>query len=62
MPLNVPQSLTPGEVYSIVAWLLHQNGIIPATMVIDGPTLLTVKMPNRDGFVPDPRPDVSLRP
>lgn len=62
MPLNAPQSLTPEEVYSIVAWLLHQNGIIPATMVIDGQTLLTVKMPNRDGFVPDPRPDVSLRP
>ncbi len=62
MPLNAPQSLTPEEVYSVVAWLLHQNGIIPATMVIDGPTLLPVKMPNRDGFVPDPRPDVSLRP
>ncbi len=58
MPLNAPQSLVPDEVYSVVAWLLHQNGIIPATMVIDGQTLPTVKMPNRDGFVPDPRPDV----
>lgn len=58
MPMTAPQSLTPDEVYSVVAWLLHQNGIIPATMVIDGQTLPTVKMPNRDGFVPDPRPDV----
>ncbi len=59
MPLNAPQSLVPNEVYSVVAWLLHQNGIIPANMVIDAQTLPAVKMPNRDGFVPDPRPDVS---
>ena len=58
MPLTAPQSLVPDEVYSLVAWLLHQNGIIPATMVIDTQTLPTVKMPNRDGFVSDPRPDV----
>ena len=58
MPLNAPQSLTPDEVYSLVAWLLHQNAIIPATIVIDAQTLATVKMPNRDGFVLDPRPDV----
>ena len=25
---------------------------------MDAPTLPQVKMPNRDGFVPDPRPDV----
>lgn len=30
MPLNAPRSLTPEEVYGVVAWLLHQNGIIPA--------------------------------
>lgn len=28
MPLNAPQSLTADEVYALVAWLLHQNGII----------------------------------
>ena len=59
MPLTAPQSLTPEEVYSIVAWLLHQNGIIPADMIIDAQTLPAVKMPNRGGFVSDPRPDVS---
>lgn len=58
MPLNAPQSLVSDEVYSVVAWLLHQNGIIPASMVIDAQMLPTVKMPNRDGFVPDPRPGV----
>jgi len=40
------------------AWLLFQNQIIPADQVIDAKSLPQVKMPNRDGFVPDPRPDV----
>lgn len=61
MPLNAPQSLTPDEVYAVVAWLLHQNGIIPADAAIDAQTLPTVKMPNREGFVSDPRPDVLSR-
>ena len=58
MPLTVPQSLTPEEVYSIVAWLLHQNGIVPKDAVMDARTLPSVRMPNREGFVADPRPDV----
>lgn len=61
MPLNAPQSLTPDEVYAVVAWLLHQNGIIPADAVIDAQTLPRVTMPNRAGFVSDPRPDVPFR-
>jgi cytochrome c len=61
MPLNAPQSLTPNEVYAVVAWLLYQDGVIPADAVIDAQTLPTVKMPNREGFVPDPRPDVPVR-
>ncbi|CAI4031735.1 MULTISPECIES: c-type cytochrome [Nitrospira] len=61
MPFTAPQSLTADEVYSLVAWLLHQNGIIPATMVVDAQTLPNVTMPNRDGFVADPRPDVESR-
>ena len=59
MPLNTPQSLTPEEVYSVVAWLLHRNGVILADAVIDAQTLPAVKMPNRDGFVSDPRLDIS---
>jgi cytochrome c len=58
MPLNAPQSLTSNEVYSVIAWLLFQNRIIPEAAVIDARTLPLVQMPNRDGFVPDPRPDV----
>ena len=58
MPFNAPQSLTPDEVYSVIAWLLFQNQIIAEDAVMDAQTLPKVEMPNRNGFVPDPRPDV----
>jgi cytochrome c len=58
MPFDAPQSLTADEVYAITAWLLHQNGIIQENAVMDAGTLPAVQMPNRHGFVPDPRPDV----
>lgn len=61
MPFTAPQSLTPDEVYSLVAWLLYQNGIIEKDAVMDARTLPTIRMPNRDGFVADPRPDVPVR-
>ena len=50
--------LTPDEVYAVTAYLLHRNGIIGENDVMDAKTLPLVKMPNRDGFVPDSRPDV----
>ena len=61
MPITAPQSLMPDEVYALVAWLLHENGIIPSDAVMDATTLPAVTMPNRDGFVPDPRPDAASR-
>jgi S-disulfanyl-L-cysteine oxidoreductase SoxD len=57
-PFNQPGSLTDDEVYALTAWLLFKNKIIVADQVIDAETLPKVQMPNRDGFVPDPRPDV----
>ncbi len=59
MPFTAPQSLSPEEVYSIVAWLLYQNGIIAEDTVLDAQSLPDISMPNRRGFLPDPRPDVS---
>lgn len=58
MPYNAPQSLTPDQVYAVTAYLLHLNGIVGADAVLDAATLAKVKMPNRDGFTPDPRPDI----
>jgi cytochrome c len=61
MPYTAPQSLTPDEMYSVVAWLLFQNGIVTGDAVLDATTLLAVRMPNRNGFVSDPRPDTERR-
>ena len=57
-PFDEPGSLTPNQMYAVTAYLLHLNGIIGEQDVMDTQTLPLVKMPNRDGFVPDPRPDV----
>jgi cytochrome c len=58
MPFDAPQSLTADEVYSVTAWLLFQNKIIAEDMVLDAQALPKIHMPNRNGFVVDPRPDV----
>jgi len=59
MPYNAPKSLTADEVYAVSAYLLHLNGIVPADTVLDAASLAAVRMPNRDGFVSDTRPDTS---
>ena len=58
MPFDQPGLLKPPEVYAVVAYILNLNGIIGNDQVMDAKSLPKVKMPNRDGFVPDPRPDV----
>jgi cytochrome c len=60
MPFDQPGLLKPEEVYAVVAYILNLNGIIAEDVVMNASTLPTVKMPNRDGFVADPRPDVGL--
>lgn len=44
----------------MTAYLLYLNGIIGEHDIMDARTLLLIKMPNRDGFVPDPRPDIGM--
>jgi mono/diheme cytochrome c family protein len=57
MPLNAPQSLTNDEVYAVSAYVLNLNGLVPDNATLDAKSLAAVKMPNRNGFVQDPRPD-----
>jgi mono/diheme cytochrome c family protein len=52
MPATKPGSLSPDEVYALVAFLFYQNGIIQEGDVMDAKSLPKVQMPNRDGFVP----------
>ena len=61
MPYDQPGTLQPDEIYSAVAFLLNANGIIGENDEINATTLPKVKMPNRDGFVPDARPDVKSK-
>jgi len=58
MPPNAPGSLQPAEVYSLVAYLLNANDIISGDASMDSRTLPRVVMPNVNGFIADPRPDV----
>src|SRR5207244_2427993 len=58
MPFDRPGLLQPSEVYAAVAYVLNLNEIIDEKQVMDAASLPKVKMPNRDGFVPDARPDV----
>ena len=55
MPLAAPGSLTPDEVYELVAFLLWRNEIITDTAVMNAQTLPRVVMPARDRFVVDNR-------
>lgn len=58
MPLNAPQSLSNDEVYAVSAYVLHMNGLLAEDAKLDAKSLAAIKMPNRDGFVSDTRPDV----
>ncbi len=52
MPFNVPQSLSPDQVYAVTAYVLHLNGIVPEDATMDAASLPKVLMPNKDGFMP----------
>lgn len=58
MPMGAAQTLSNDEVYAVSAYLLNLNGLVPASAVMDARSLAAVKMPNRDGFIKDDRPDV----
>jgi cytochrome c len=55
MPLDAPGTLSDDEVYSLTAWLLAANEVIPAGSRLDSAALVAIRMPARDRFVPDDR-------
>jgi len=61
MPFDHPSTMTADQVYAATAYVLFLNGIVGEQEVLDQTTLPKVKMPNRDGFVSDPRPDIPTR-
>lgn len=58
MPFTAPQSLSNDEVYAVTAYVLYLNDIVPKDAVLDAKSLAAITMPNRNGFIKDPRPDV----
>jgi S-disulfanyl-L-cysteine oxidoreductase SoxD len=57
MPYQAPGSLSNDDTYAVAAYILSLNGILPADGKLDRDSLPKVKMPNRDGFVPEPEFD-----
>ena len=60
MPFNAPGSLTDDQVYAVVAYILSEGHVIKPDETLDASSLPKVPMPNRDGFISDPRPELSL--
>ena len=54
MPYQAPGSLSVDDYYAVTAYLLSLNGILPPDGKLDKETLPKVRMPNHDGFIPDP--------
>ena len=61
MPFNQPGTLSHDEVYAVAAYVLFLNDIVGEKQVLNARSLPLIKMPNRDGFVSDPRPDIRAR-
>lgn len=57
MPYQAPGSLSNDEYYSLAAYIFSLNGILPEDGKLDHDSLPKIKMPNHDGFVPDPNFD-----
>jgi cytochrome c len=58
MPFDFPGTLSADQVYAVVAYVLHLGGILDEERTLNAATLPAIEMPNRDGFVADPRPDL----
>jgi S-disulfanyl-L-cysteine oxidoreductase SoxD len=61
MPYAEPGSLSVDDTYALTAYVLRLNGIVGEAAVLDDRSLPRIRMPNRAGFVADPRPDFPAR-
>lgn len=55
MPFGNAQSLTPDEVYAIVAYILYSNDLVDDEFELSNENFLDVEMPNAGGFIIDDR-------
>lgn len=57
MPITSPGQLSNNDVYAVSAFILSEGKIVSADSTLDAATLAKIKMPNRDGFIADSRPE-----
>ena len=57
MPMVAPGGLSDDEVYAVTAYVLSQAKIVAPDAVLGKDSLAQVRMPNRDGFIADSRPE-----
>jgi len=55
MPFGNAQTLSPDEVYAVVAYILYSNDLVDEDFVLSRDNLLDVTLPNHDGFILDDR-------
>jgi cytochrome c len=55
MPFGDAQSLSPDEVYAIVAYIIYSNDLVDDDFVLSNETFADFKLPNTDGFIIDDR-------
>jgi cytochrome c len=55
MPFGDAQSLSPDEVYSIVAYIIYSNDLVDDDFVLSNETFADFELPNKDGFIIDDR-------
>ena len=64
MPQYQEGTLSADQVYAVTAYLVYRNNIIQEGDVMDAQSLPKVRMPNRDGFIPqrvEDIPDIQKR-
>ena len=54
MPYQAPGLLSNDDTYAVAAYILSLNGILPTDGKLDHDSLPKLRMPNRNGFVPEP--------
>lgn len=60
MPYGDAQTLTPDEVYAVVAYILYSNDLVDEDFILTRENLPGFEMPNRNGFIIDDRPKAEL--
>ena len=53
MPYPIPGLLSADDTYAVGAYILSLNGVWSADGTLNQDNLPKIKMPNRDGFIPD---------